>query len=374
MKTVCKENLCSGCRACVDICARHAITIKDSFENYNAVIQEDKCVRCNSCIKVCPQQTRKKLNPPISWYQGWAKDSDIRSKSSSGGIASAIEKAFVRNGGIVCSCLFNNGEFIFKSVDNESAISQFAGSKYVKSNPVGIYNEIDRILKQDRRVLFIGLPCQVSALKNYIHDSYQDSLYTIDLICHGTPSPELLKMYLQQYKLELEKIKTISFRMKDRFQLCIEFKPVEGVIGICDHYSIAFLNSVCYTYNCYHCAYATINRIGDITLGDSWGTDLDEIQAKAGISLILCQNKKGMALLKDKSIHLKPVDIENSIRNNHQLREPVSEPASRQLFFTELKKGKKFNAIICHCFPWICFKQFIKKILLERKILRRDRI
>ena len=50
---------------------------------------------------------------PIYWKQGWAQDSKIRKHSSSGGAAAAIETAFARGGGIVCSCVFLDGEFKF---------------------------------------------------------------------------------------------------------------------------------------------------------------------------------------------------------------------------------------------------------------------
>lgn len=370
MKTVCKENLCSGCMACKDVCLKDAIYIDTNIEFYNAIIDESKCINCDACIRVCQQNVRKELTAPIQWYQGWSKDYKTRRKSSSGGIAFTIEKNFVKNGGCVYSCIYKNGRFIFQSTEDEGEIINFAGSKYVKSNAEGVYLSIEKDLKVGKKVLFVGLPCQVSALKNVIAEKFQKYLYTIDLICHGTPSPELLNIYLKQYNLSLDLIQDLSFRVKNRFQLYNEYIPVEGTAGICDHYSTAFLNSICYTYNCYYCNYATTSRIGDITLGDSWGSKLNVEQRKKGISLVLCQNEKGAFLLNDKTIYLESVDIETAIMNNHQLREPADIPAKRNYFFRKIKEGKSFNSTILFCFPWICFKQFVKKILLKSKILR----
>ena len=42
-----------------------------------------------------------------------AGESITRKKSSSGGFATALSKAFVKNGGIVCSCTFLEGDFVF---------------------------------------------------------------------------------------------------------------------------------------------------------------------------------------------------------------------------------------------------------------------
>ena len=57
MKTVCNENQCTGCMACVDICAKNAIHIVDAIDAFNAVIDEGKCVNCGMCEKVYQKQS-----------------------------------------------------------------------------------------------------------------------------------------------------------------------------------------------------------------------------------------------------------------------------------------------------------------------------
>lgn len=116
--------------------------------------------------------------------------------SSSGGVASAIIKQFVKNGGYVAACLFDKGEFVFQLTNDLNETEMFAGSKYVKSNPVNIYGTVEEKLNAGERVLFIGLPCQVAAVKKSTGNP--GNLYTIDLICHGTPSPKLLDMFLKR--------------------------------------------------------------------------------------------------------------------------------------------------------------------------------
>ena len=49
MRTVCKENSCTGCMACVGKCKKEAISIQDNLSAYNAVIDESKCVSCGAC-------------------------------------------------------------------------------------------------------------------------------------------------------------------------------------------------------------------------------------------------------------------------------------------------------------------------------------
>ena len=164
MKTVCKKNNCSGCMACVDICPKKAISIQDELSSYNAVIS-DNCIDCGLCHKKCPQNNTPDLIKPKTWYQGWAKEDDIRAKGASGGIATAIALSFVKSGGVVYGCYFEKGEFRFHKASNESELIKFAGSKYAKSNPEGIYNQIKSELDNNQKVLFVGLPCQVAGLK-----------------------------------------------------------------------------------------------------------------------------------------------------------------------------------------------------------------
>lgn len=339
MKTVCEKDQCAGCMACIDICSQNAISIVDSLKAYNAVIDTRKCLNCNLCHKVCQKNFPAKSEHPIQWYQGWAENDTLREKGSSGGIASAVAKSFIENGGIVWSCTFKNGEFGFENAKHLEELGKFIGSKYVKSNPRGVYKQIKTSLKEGQKILFIGLPCQVSALKNYIGEKLNDNLYTIDLICHGTPSPQVLELFLKQYGYSLRNLKNIQFRIKAKFMVYIDSK---GVItnGVSDKYSIAFLNSLTYTENCYQCMYAKTDRVSDLTLGDSWGSELQSKEQKSGISLALCQTSKGMEILQEAELHLETVNIERAIQHNHQLLFSSKKPNGRDKFFSKLgKKG-----------------------------------
>ena len=69
MRTVCRENSCTGCMACIGKCTKNAITIKDSMVAYNAVIDEDKCINCGMCEKVCPNNQVVEKRKPIDWKE-----------------------------------------------------------------------------------------------------------------------------------------------------------------------------------------------------------------------------------------------------------------------------------------------------------------
>lgn len=374
MRTVCAENSCTGCMACIGKCKKGAITIKDSLSAYNAVIDADKCVNCGMCEKVCPRNQKVEQHKPISWQEGWAEE-DIRMNASSGGAASAMMKYFVENGGYIAACLFKNGEFVFDITNKTEDIVNFVGSKYVKSNPVGIYTKVvDKLVSGDK-VLFIGLPCQVAAVKNStatLSDDQVQNLYTVDLICHGTPSPQILNLALKEKGIDIRSLTKIRFRNKTDFRLSSqdeeqEYKTITPV-GVQDMYTHAFLTSLDYTENCYSCQYATLGRVADVTIGDSWGSDLPSDEQGKGVSLLLCQTDKGINLVKKSGMQLKEVDIDKAIKANHQLRHPSVAPEGREVFFANLDKG--FHKAISKCAPKVYYKQKFKEILIRLKIIR----
>ena len=358
MKTVCELNMCNGCMACVEKCHRNAITIKDDLKYYNALVDTKKCVDCGLCTKVCPRENDNDMSKPKWWYQGWA-DSEIREYASSGGAASAIIRAFIKHGGYVASCLFDSGKFVFE-VTNEMAVARkFAGSKYVKSNPEKIYGKIQSLLKENQKVLFIGLPCQVAAVNQFIKD--KTNLVTADLICHGTPSPYLLKKCLQEYGHDINTLTDINFRIKSLYELNRDGKPI-AAFHTMDNYLIAFLHSYDYTENCYSCKFATLDRVSDITLGDSWGTELSG-EVKNGVSLILCQSEKGKELIESAGLNLLDVDINNAISHNEQLNKPSKCSKSRDQFFENYNRYNNFGKALVKTAPGIVAKEKVKSIV-----------
>lgn len=368
MQTVCKKNMCTGCMACIDKCAFRALKLEQDYCTYNVLIQEDKCKKCGACHTVCPNNMEPELKEPISWLEGWAKDQEIRRASSSGGFAAAMMKGFIEKGGIVCSCVFEKGDFIFRVARNAAELSAFQGSKYVKSNPTGIYKELVSLVKKER-VLFIGLPCQVAALKNYMPEIYRGRLYTVDLICHGTPSPLLLGKFLKEHGCDGNSLADIRFRRKEDFRLTDgQWNPIADS-GISDRYSYSFLHAFNYTENCYSCRFARRQRVSDVTIGDSWGTEKKE-EKKGGISLALVQTGKGWELLDMPELVLYEADAGKAVAANHQLAAPSVKDKRWMRFFNAVNKGMNYDDAVLYAAPYGILKQNVKKYILKTGKIR----
>lgn len=364
LKTVCESKFCTGCKACENVCPKQAVEVKDNLDSYAAVIDPDKCINCGLCEKTCPNITPVKQREPFYWRQGWTEP-DIRNNSSSGGAAAALIKIFILMGGYVASCLFEDGDFRFAITNDLEKAKKFAGSKYVKSNPGDIYDQINGYLKKGEKVLFIGLPCQSAALQNVCKD--KENLYTADLICHGTPSQKILRDFLKTKGIDIEKANDIKFRDNNDFGLIVDGKRLAPVKAP-DDYTWAFLKCADYTENCYSCRYAGRTRVSDITLGDAWGQMSDNDDK--GVSLVLCQTDKGRYLIGRAEMFLTDVDLEKAISANPQLNAPTDKPEEREVMISSLKNGASLDKAVNKAFPKQSFKRKIKTFLIKISIIK----
>lgn len=366
MKTVCPSEKCTGCCACISKCPKSAIKLVDTYDKVYAEINTDLCVNCDLCKHICPTLNFVEKSEPIVWYEGWSNNSYVRATSSSGGIASELIEGFIEDSGYVCSCYFDKGIFGFHVTNNLTESRKFAGSKYVKSNMLSSFKCVEKLLNQGEKVMFIGLPCQVASIKRYINKDIQEKLYCVDLICHGTPSFELLKLFLHQHRVDINTIENLRFRSKQDYDseyYSISYK------GTVDRYLISFLNAMNFTECCYNCKFASVDRVGDITLGDNWGTDLSSELSK-GLSLILCNTEKGRFLLSRGNVSLFETNIDKALLANGQLLRPSSIPLKRGTFFSEISNGANYDFLVLKLLPKHSFKQLIKALLLRLRLYK----
>ena len=85
--------------------------------------------------------------------------------------------------------------------------------------------------------------------------------------------------------------------------------------------------------SCHRCAYTSMSRPGDFTLGDLWGLrseGLAEQQAK-GISLLMVNTPQGSYLLDQLRLVRKPFPAERAIVGNPRLASPIPPRRSGRL-------------------------------------------
>ena len=209
------NNICMGCGACVDTCPVKAIKFEfdETDWHLHPVVDETKCINCGKCVSVCPAKNEKTIeNFKTFGFAAVAKD-DIRKKSSSGGMFYTLANYILSKKGFVAGVVFDDKLTAKHIISNKiEDIVNMCGSKYVQSNPSGIYLEVEKLLKKDKLVLFSGTPCQIAGLRKFISKVYKN-LLCVDIFCHGTPSPKVFDFYLSE-NFDKTKISNIIFRNK----------------------------------------------------------------------------------------------------------------------------------------------------------------
>ena len=132
-------------------------------------------------------------------------------------MASIFYAHFLKNKtSAVYGCSYdNNLQLNFSRATDLKEIRKFKTSKYSISYIGNTYKNIRQDLINGLYVLFIGTPCQVSGLNNFLNKEYPN-LLTIDLICHGVPSQIYLDEYIKSLNLNTQP-NSLTFRGKKDF-------------------------------------------------------------------------------------------------------------------------------------------------------------
>jgi len=386
-KTIKVNRDCMGCHGCQNICPKNCITMDVDKEGFlYPKVDYDLCIKCNRCIDSCPIVNKTSVdNNPVA-YASINRNEQIRMASSSGGLFTLISKLVIDKRGVVFGASFNNKfELEHNYVDNEEELSKLRGSKYVQSKIGYSYINAKDFLDSGRIVLFSGTPCQIAGLNSYLMKPY-DNLLTLDIICHGVPSPEVWRKYVEfRERAAQSSIQRIDFRQKNegwnRYSVLFLFKNNTEYRRTLneDLYMKAFLSDICLRPSCYNCGFKTLNRQSDMTLADFWGIEniLPEMDDNKGTSLIFVNSKKGREMFDSMSNDMifKVVDINEAIKYNSAAIKSVEYNPNRDGFMEE-KDYLSFDKLVRkYCSEPLQtrimnkIKAGIKKILITTRLI-----
>lgn len=157
---------CCGCSACAMKCPKHCITMQADNEGFlYPVVNEADCIDCGLCEKVCHELHPYEERKPQNVYAAINKDEEIRLKSSSGGIFYLLAEKTITEGGVVFGARFDDQwQVVIDYADTLEGIKPFMGSKYLQARTATAFKDAEAFLKQGRKVLFSGSPCQIAGL------------------------------------------------------------------------------------------------------------------------------------------------------------------------------------------------------------------
>lgn len=329
------KTTCCGCTACYSICPCNCIQMKPDFEGFlYPVVDESRCIECGLCDSICPVKEIPEINSfERKSYVVRTKDIKAVMKATSGGVFIPLADWVLSINGIICAAAFDEEFNVIHNfiAPHEKIVcagnvpyERFVGSKYVQSDLGVCFRKIKAYLKADRHVCFVGTTCQVAGLKKFLK-GHDEKLLTVDLVCHGTPSPKLWKKYIV-YQTEKygSQIKGISFRNKTFGYhsggfMNIRFKNGKSYLASArvDYMLKCFFNEISSRPSCYQCSFKQLERCSDLTLYDCWhAAQLSSAirDDDKGYTNVIVQTQKGANTLKrmEAMLYIYPVETEQA--------------------------------------------------------------
>lgn len=342
---------CYGCGVCESACPTKSITMKTNEEGFRyPVVDLDTCIHCDKCVRVCPIDMQKIPCKRGDLYAVQNKDQQVLAYSQSGGAFAALAYDIINDGGAVYGAIID-ADFRVKHVraTTKDELHPMHGSKYVQSI-IGkdIYAALNVDLKQGRRVLFVGTPCQAAAVqKNY---GKYENLLVIDFACHGVPSPKLWEFFLGGKSGILNTSSKVMFRHvnPETAGNHAERITTNGVEYLSNDYSALFYSHLAHRPSCYACQFAQEQRYADITIGGFLDKEWVSDALCGKLSMVFVNTEKGKTAyerikecVRDEYIEEKPIILHNQPCLYH----PVQEPQNRALFWDDIQT-KPFEYIV----------------------------
>lgn len=304
-----------GCGACVYACPNEAILLVDIVDvGIRPRIDETKCQKCGKCLNICPgigmehqpsfsrnviAGLRQAWGPILELWEGYASDPEIRFKSSSGGIATAlafycIEKENVA--GVLHIAADHANPLKNRTVfsKNRDDLLKACGSRYAPASPCDGFKWIE---KADGKCVFIGKPCDVVALRKAqaINSVLNDKIaVAISIFCAGTPTSDGTLGVIENLGVKADQISKFRYRgcgwpgmttILDKNGQAYEMMYEESWGKILSKHG---------QVRCRLCPDST-GEFADISCGDPWYRKIEPDDI--GRSLVLVRSKKGKEVI-----------------------------------------------------------------------------
>lgn len=293
------------------------------------------------------------------YLYGYTKPDDIRRKSSSGGLFYELSQVILEDGGVVFGACYDKEmhQVVHKSTE-ETSIENMLKSKYVESKLGDTYKKIETYLKDGKKVLFCGTPCQAAGLYNLKEKKwsrYKNQLFILDFLCEGVPSYKIFQEYIKDSENKSEKeIETIEFRSKSYGWNvhCMKIQYKDGTSRIIPSFSDSYMHTFIMdlTMNrrsCYACPFRE-KKYSDVTIGDFWkvsNVDKSCVDNK-GVSAIFVNSEAGNILIEKarKNLYIKELEDRDILQMEQHLDTSLYLD-KRNNFYTEFLSNGYNSAI-----------------------------
>lgn len=232
-----KNDLCTGCGICEDVCPTHTIRIECKNGENRPILNSKTCLgdKCGRCLKVCPgigcnlaEMANKffsnedtKIDKYIGLFQnlhtGYSLDNEIRWHSASGGMVSQfliylLDKKII-DGAVVTG---------FSESDHITPVSYIARTKEEilkarssKYCPVALNYVGNEIKNSEGKYIIVGLPCHIQGFRKRASIDHKFSKHVVgyfSIYCSSNRTFYARDFLLKRYGVDKKKIGYFAFR------------------------------------------------------------------------------------------------------------------------------------------------------------------
>jgi coenzyme F420 hydrogenase subunit beta len=387
--------LCHRCGSCIGICPTNVLGLDNN--DYPAVHNLSACTDCELCVKVCPGDefdiheayrtafgTEADVTSThghfLDSYISYATDPEVRERSTSGGLVTAILLNMLRrkeiDGAVV---IVSDDQQLWKGKSivarSEEEILSAMKSKYAICPTNSVFGEIRNM---PGKYALVGLPCQIHGFHKAAELDQrlkERVVLTIGLFCHAAVEHDALKIIwgslgdkVKDAKRFISRIGkhpgTPHLEMNDGSLYPVYFGEKRGYRPS----SMEIINIVYRLYTparCLTCFDASA-EFADIAVGDPWmAPPHDGVDFYKGWSFALVRTPRGQEACKnleqDQAAVLEPITRREALACNRMMSTEKRWRAFR-VIETLRRQGKPVPAYGPHGFrfPRQSGKQFIK--------------
>lgn len=300
------KEYCVGCGLCESL---NKATLETDDKGFLHPVDGD----ADWLKKVCPAGGSQSCCSDFSkiWgnecgvYYAWSKDEYVRKSASSGGVLTEIASFLLETHQVdailhTCMSVKNPTQTdICISTNREQLIAR-SGSRYSISHPLREYS----LLGNNKKYAFIGKPCDIIALKNYLRSCCLENkvqlCYFLSFFCAGLPSIDAQKKLLQKMGCT-KTLASLRYRgngwpgfataiSDDGETCCLDYQTSwEEILGR----DVMKMCRFCMD---------GIGELADISCCDAWYLDENmklDFTNHEGRNAVFCRNEKGANLFRE---------------------------------------------------------------------------
>ncbi|MBP3819904.1 MAG: Coenzyme F420 hydrogenase/dehydrogenase, beta subunit C-terminal domain [Butyrivibrio sp.] len=277
-------------------------------------------------------------------YAGRIKDRNVLNFCSSGGAFTVLSDYFIDSGNAVLCVRYNyeTDQAEFSMVYSKLERDKCRGSIYIQSYALDSWQEATQWLEDnpDNELVFFGVGCQGAAFINYCESKgLRKRVTVVDIICHGSPSPEVWKKYVASLKGN-GNLTDINFRDKRiGWNKSVAVAKINGKEISLSKWRRIYSSRTILRPCCSKCPYTVIERKTDITVGDFWHIEkkIPYFFDKMGTSVFLIHTDKGAALFENIKSRLEYIESNASDCWQLNLERPTEHADNRWYFWNDYR-------------------------------------